>query len=191
MLRNHCPGTRKQGVLDRFWTKQECNKNNTSGRFIKSLVHRMHEVGRDRTQQIPLGVILRSYWSSLNGRGKEENQRRGLLKDSSVWAGLAWRWGWKERNESVVTWRCLAKMTGQCWCRWETDGKWKEGATILRAWVRSSGGQAGTRWEDRQWGLSQLGISSPCHVGVHFWCYQICISCAREARNSHLLSEIS
>lgn len=36
------------------------------------------------------------------------------------------------------------------------------------------GGKTGSEGCRPGRGLSQLGISRPCHVGVPFWCYQIC-----------------
>lgn len=84
MLRNCCPGTRKQGVIDWFWTKQAYD-NNTSGRFVKPLVHMMEEVGGAWTQQIPLWVFLIiEEWTILTEgawkkRNPEERHFEGLI----------------------------------------------------------------------------------------------------------------
>lgn len=59
MLRNCCSGSRKQGTIDSFEQNRHIMtatlQEDSSG---LSLVHRVDEVGRDQTQQIPLGVIL-------------------------------------------------------------------------------------------------------------------------------------
>ena len=109
------------------WEKRAFNNSNTAQRFIRPLIRRADKVGRDQTPQTSLGVIPRTEkWTiPLTGPWKEEVQSRGSLKNSWVWAELAWRWGRKERNESVVTWRCLTRTGAMWWCHWETAGEWR------------------------------------------------------------------
>ena len=147
------------------WEKRAFNNSNTAQRFIRPLIRRADKVGRDQTPQTSLGVIpITEKWTiPLTGPWKEEVQSRGSLKNSWVWAELAWRWGRKERNESVVTWRCLTRTGAMWWCHWETAGEWKEDDTIHRAWTEDScvsRGQAGAKGVRQATGAVRLEDAS-------------------------------
>lgn len=158
MLRNCPSGTREQGTIDRFWTKQAYN-NHISGGLIKpNLVHRMDEAGRGRTQRIPLWLILiTEEWIILAEWAWKRRNPEGRHFEGLIGPGrTSLEGGWKERNESVVSWRCLAKMTGAMLV--SLRDRWKmEADTLHRAWGGNSSGsrsQAGAKaGKDGQWGL--------------------------------------
>lgn len=184
-----------------FWTKQTYN-NNISGRFSKPLLHRMDEVGRDRTQQIPLWVILiTEEWTILTEwawkrRNPEEKHFEGLIGPGRTSLEVG-----EERNESVVTWKCLAKMTAAMLVSlrngWKMGGrrphtqslgwelKWLQKPGRCKGGGRQAVGAASLRGVCHSW-ASAVHAMQYCHFRV-----TRSPIFAREVRNSDLLSEIS